>query len=94
MLPTAGPAEAAIAGLIRLDPISAKTTGNLLQELLPLILMNHQNVFISFYISHLEKYITVENAILHNAFFFMNSLSVRMTCYTNEKSCMMCYSSP
>ena len=33
MLPTAGPAEAAIAGLIRLDPISAKTTGNLLQEL-------------------------------------------------------------
>ena len=70
MLPTAAPAEAAIAGLIRLDPTSAKTTGNLLQELLPLILMNHQNVFISFYISHLEKYITVENAILHDAFFF------------------------
>ena len=24
--------------------------------------------------------------------FFMNSLSVAMTCYTHEKSCMMCYS--
>ena len=53
MLPTAGPADAAIG----LDPI------------------------------------TVENAILHTAFSFMNSLSVRMICYTHEKSCMMCYSS-
>lgn len=33
--------------------------------------MNHQNAFISFYISHAaQKYIIVENAILHTPFFF------------------------